>query len=187
MKKTLSILLAALLMFSLIACSNSGGESGKESLEPVDVLKTVWSKFTDDEKFEITGGDSSEANMKTNEAGIFDVSKAEELDSTLGYPEKSVDKIDAAASIIHMLNANTFTCGAYRVKNADDVEAVAKLLKENILDRRWMCGFPEEVVIISVDNIVISLFGATELIESFKTHLQESYSSAKIISEDPIA
>ena len=45
--------------------------------------------------------------------GKFDISKTEELGITLGLPEDLWDDIDDAASMVHMMNANTFTGAVY--------------------------------------------------------------------------
>ena len=85
-----------------------------------------------------------------------------------------------------MMNANTFTCGAFKVKNADDVASLAELLKDNILKRQWMCGFPDKLVVASVDDVVLAFFGKNDNIDTFKAKLTEAYASAEVISESPI-
>jgi len=104
----------------------------------------------------------------------------------LGFPAADAEKIDNAASIMHMMNANTFTCGAYHLKNADDVKSVAADLKENVMGRQWMCGFPDKLVVISVDDYLVSVFGNEELVNTFKDKLTQTYENAKVISEDGI-
>ena len=196
MKKLLAILLALVLALSLFACADNGkdekengGETSTatqavESREPVDVLKAVWANYKDDQKFAVAGGDTE--NMVMDEPGAFNIANTEELDVALGFPATAADKIDAAASIVHMMNANTFTCGAYRVKNAADVQVVAAALKDNILNRHWMCGFPDTLIIAQVDDVVIACFGNYGNPENFKLNLTEVFDSAVIISEDPI-
>lgn len=189
MKKIVTLLLAIALMLSLVACAggkDNGGSNTVESKDPLEVLQTVWSGFGENEKFPVAGGDMSEENSKMDEPGVFSLENKEELDSTLGLPAEAVEKVDAAASLVHMMNANTFTCGAFRVKNVDDVEDLASILKDNILKRQWMCGFPDGLVIASVDDVVLAVFGKTMNLDAFKVSLTKAYSSAKIISESPI-
>ncbi len=189
MKKIVTLLLAIALMLSLVACAggkDNGGSNAVESKDPLEVLQTVWSGFGENEKFPVAGGDMSEENSKMDEPGVFSLENKEELDSTLGLPAEAVEKVDAAASLVHMMNANTFTCGAFRVKNVDDVEDLASILKDNILKRQWMCGFPDGLVIASVDDVVLAVFGKTMNLDAFKVSLTKAYSSAKIISESPI-
>ena len=105
---------------------------------------------------------------------------------SVSVPETDAEKIDNAASIMHMMNANTFTCGAYHLKNADDVKSVAADLKENVMGRQWMCGFPDKLVVISLDDYLVSVFGNEELVNTFKDKLTQTYENAKVISEDGI-
>ena len=197
MKKIVTLLLAAALLLSLAACGNGGKETTAngeettvsqtvESKDPLTVLQTVWASYGDDEKFAVAGGDMSEENSKMDEPGVFSLENKEELDATLGLSAEAAEKVDSAASLVHMMNANTFTCGAFKVKNAEDVASLAELLKDNILKRQWMCGFPDKLVVASVDDVVLAFFGKNDNIDTFKAKLTEAYASAEVISESPI-
>ena len=197
MKKIVTLLLAAVMLLTLVACGNGGKETtangedttasqAVESKDPLAVLQTVWASYGDDEKFAVAGGDMSEENSKMDEPGVFSLENKEELDATLGLSAEAAEKVDSAASLVHMMNANTFTCGAFKVKNADDVASLAELLKDNILKRQWMCGFPDKLVVASVDDVVLAFFGKNDNIDTFKAKLTEAYASAEVISESPI-
>lgn len=195
MKKLLSILLAALLVFSLAACSSNNNPGGTDTPNndpssvnsALDLLNTVWASYGDDEKFPSAGGDMTEENMSMEGPGKFGVEDGAMLDSTLGFPEASAAKIDDAASLVHMMNANTFTCGAFHVANAADVDAVAAEVKDNIMNRQWICGFPDKLVIVNVDGYIVAFFGATDLVDAFNAKLTAAYSSAKTVCDEPIA
>ena len=73
------------------------------------------------------------------------------------------------------------------MKDAGEVQAVADALKENILARQWMCGMPEKMIVVSVDNYVISAFGLSDLIETFKTEIIEAYDIATVLYEESIS
>ena len=197
MKKIVTLLLAAALLLSLAACGNSGKETtangeettvsqAVESKDPLTVLQTVWAIYADDEKFAVAGGDMSEENSKMDEPGVFSLENKEELDATLGLSAEASEKVESAASLVHMMNANTFTCGAFKVKNADDVQALADMLKDNILKRQWMCGFPDKLIVASVDDVVLAFFGKNDNLDTFKAKLTAAYESAEVISESPI-
>ena len=140
-----------------------------DAVNPLDVLTNAWNAMGDEEKFPIGGGDS--ANMVMDAPGAFDIANAEELDALLGLSADGAAKIDAAASLMHMMNANTFTCGAYSVVAGEDVSAFITALKDNIQARQWMCGFPEKLVIVTVDNVVVSMFGNAQIVDSFTAKL----------------
>lgn len=197
MKKIVTLLLAAALLLSLAACGNGGKETtangeettasqNVESKDPLTVLQTVWASYADDEKFAVAGGDMSEENSKMDEPGVFSLENKEELDATLGLSAEASEKVESAASLVHMMNANTFTCGAFKVKNADDVQALADMLKDNILKRQWMCGFPDKLIVASVDDVVLAFFGKNDNLDTFKAKLTAAYESAEVISESPI-
>ena len=197
MKKIVTLLLAVAMLLTLVACGNgskdttANGEETTasqaiESKDPLTVLQTVWASYGDDEKFAVAGGDMSEENSKMDEPGVFSLENKEELDATLGLSAEAAEKVDSAASLVHMMNANTFTCGAFKVKNADDVASLAEMLKDNILKRQWMCGFPDKLVVASVDDVVLAFFGKNDNIDTFKAKLTAAYASAEVISESPI-
>ena len=194
MKKILALLLAAVMVLSLAACTDKGSEggatspSGAQTNQPksaLEILEKVWSKYSADEKFPATGG--SEKHMKEDMPGKFDVSDAEALDFELGFPKANASEIDDAASLMHMLNQNNFSCGAYHVKDSGNVEALAGKIKENILARQWLCGFPEKLVILTVGDYIVSVFGAGELTDTFVAKLSAEYSSAKQLFDVPVA
>ena len=194
MKKILALLLAAVMVLSLAACTDKGSEggatspSGAQTNQPksaLEILEKVWSKYSTDEKFPATGG--SEKHMEEDKPGKFDVSDAEALDFELGFPKANASEIDDAASLMHMLNQNNFSCGVYHIKGSGNAEALAGKIKENILARQWLCGFPEKLVILTVGDYIVSVFGAGELTDTFVAKLSAEYSSAKQLFDVPIA
>ncbi|MCI8462734.1 MAG: hypothetical protein HFG25_07325 [Lachnospiraceae bacterium] len=191
MKKLAVILLASLTIFALTGCgsgkdsdASKEGEASKYS-DALEVMNAVLEVYTDDQRFAIAGGDSS--NMTEDAPGKFDVSKTEELDYMLGLPADQAAVIDDAASMVHMMNANTFTGAVYHLTEGTDVTAFADAVKANILARQWMCGFPDKLLIIDVDGrYVITAFGEAGIMEIFKTNALSALSDAQVITEDPI-
>lgn len=209
MKKKIVLLLLTVMAISLIGCGQKDVTEDKDavvednvvddttddttddvngtvSVEGAEgVLNTIWSTYEEENKFASGGGDSH--NMVMDGPGKFDVTNVEELDATLGFPTDYADKIDDAASLMHMMNANTFTSGVYHVTNADDVSAICDALKENIMNRQWLCGFPETLIIVTVDdNYVISAFGNGQIIETFKNKISGVYSNATVVYEESL-
>ena len=136
---------------------------------PLNLLNTVWKSYSEDDKFPASGGDYSEENAKDDAPGKFDVSDSAVLESTLAVPEDSADLLKNAASLTHMMNLNTFTAGAFQLKDSKNADKFAKAMKESIENRRWVCGFPDKFVIIKVNGYVVSAFGAADLIDTFKS------------------
>ncbi len=189
-KRLISVLLAMVFAVSVSACGKSGdGNGGSEGetkyAQAVDVLNAVLAVYEENDKFAVAGGDMENAVM--DGPGKFDVSKTEELDMTLGLPADQASSLDDAASMVHMMNANTFTGGAYRLKDGTDVDAFADAVKENIKNRQWMCGFPDTLLIIRVDgSYVITAFGNAEIMDTFKANALSALDGAEVLVEEPI-
>ena len=196
MKKMIALVLAlaAVMALSLTACAKPNDKdkpttpSGAQKGQPqsaLEILEKVWSKYSTDEKFPATGG--SEKHMKDGMPARFDVTDGEALDFELGFPKAQASEISDAASLMHMLNQNNFSCGVYHVKSSGSAEALAGKIKDNILSRQWLCGFPEKLVILTVGDYIVSVFGAAELTDPFIAKLSAEYSSTKPLFNVPIA
>ena len=173
----------------------SGGGSGSDTQKPsggsgvasaVDLLTQVWNRFSDDDKVPVIGGGPEGDDMTDGAPGVFDIGNADVLDSRLVFPAASAAKIDEAASLMHMMNANTFTCGAFHAANAGDVAGLCSAIRDNIKQRQWMCGFPEKLVIVTVDDYIVSFFGTGGLTEAFKTQLTAAYAGAEVRYDEPV-
>ena len=188
MKKFISILMFIVLTISATGCGSSGSSSQTEmaNVDGLTVLETVWAAYEDDEKFAAAGGDMN--NYVMDAPGTFDLSDVESLDSMLGVPSALAEEIDNAASLMHMMNANTFTCGSYVLREGADMEQFAMTLKDNIMNRQWMCGFPDTLIVVSLsDRHVVAAFGNAEIMETFKTKLSTAYENAEILYEESLS
>ena len=85
-----------------------------------------------------------------------------------------------------MMNLNTFTCGAFHVADANNVTRLADDLRTTIQDKRWMCGFPDKLVIVTVGQSVLSVYGNEELVNTFRDKLLASYSAATAVYDEAI-
>ena len=134
MKKITSLALALALALTLTACGKKDNTAGSgDSSVPADataLLTAVWDAHSDDEKFPAAGGDYE--TSVDDAPGAFDPSNADNLNFLLTVPTEDASLIDDAASLMHMMNANTFTCGALRVKNGDDAAKLAEDLRDAI-------------------------------------------------------
>lgn len=158
-----------------------------EVADSAEVLNKVWETYGDEEKFFVMGGDFD--NPVENAAGIISMENTENMTYSLYIPADKVELIDEAASMIHAMNANTFTGGAFHLKNAEDAGVLAEALKENIASTQWLCGFPDKMAIYSINDgeYVVSTFGKNEAMDTFKTRLLEVYGeSAALLVEEKI-
>lgn len=187
MKKIIAFLLAAVMVMSLAACGeqddNIGGDQAYAPESAVDMLNAVWNTYAEDEKFYAAGGDYSEENSVENAAGVYSLADRTAVDSALGLPETAL--VDEAASLMHGMNANTFTAAAYHA--TDDAQALATALRDNIQQRQWMCGFPEKLIVAVVGDYVLSAYGLTEQMDTFIDHFSGIYGEGTIVYNEAIA
>ncbi len=200
MKKRVVLMVVACMVATFVGCgnqkdttveNNTSTETQETENEVVigdalEILTTVWGTYEEADKFPVAGGDSANQNFEGPAA--FDAANAEELDVTLGFPAAQVENIDDAASMMNAMMANNFTAGVYHVKadKKEDVEAVATAVKDNIMAKQWMCGMPEKMVIIVIDDYVVSAFGLGDTIDVFKTKVIEAYENAFVLYEEGI-
>ena len=176
MKKFLTLLLAAAMTLSLAACGSKTDDNSGNNSQPasaLELLNAVWANYSDDDKFPAAGGDFDEANMTEDAPGNFSVEDGDALDYSLSFPAADAGKLSDAASLTHMMNANTFTAAAYHATG--DTAELAQQLRDNIMHRQWMCGFPDKLVVAEVGEYVVTVFGADELVDTFMTHLNGIY------------
>lgn len=192
MKRTAMFLLAAVMSLVLAGCGDkqnaSQEQGGAESqyAEALDVMNKVIEAYSEDEMFTMYGGDQENAVMDA--PGKFDISKTEELENTLGLPEELASDIEDAASVVHMMNANTFTGAAYRLKDDADMNDFADSVKSGVLAKQWICGQPDTLIVINVDGrYVITAYGEAEIIEVFKENALSVFRDAQVITETPIS
>ncbi len=200
MKKIIALVLAVLAVvavFSFAACNKDTAGNNTETTteapavsitDSSELLTKVWSAYTaeatEDEMFPAMGGDVD--NFESNEPGAkFDIAH-EGFTSMMVFPADAVSQIDDAAAIIHMMNANTFTAGAFRTVEGTDIVALTESIKANIQGNHWMCGFPEKLVIFTIDGYVVSAFGNAGLIDNFSAKVTAIYPTATLAVSEAI-
>lgn len=156
-----------------------------EASDPAKLLNDTWALFGEDEKFPVTGGDFSSGEL-VQEAASFSLEEPDSLDYVAGFPAAEIGNIDSAATLMHMMNQNTFTAGAYHVVSGTDMAALSEAIKNNIMSRQWCCGFPDKLIVANVGDYIVSAYGKNDPINWFSAHLTEAYPSAEIVFEEVI-
>lgn len=193
MKKIFAIVMAAAMALSMLA--GCGSEKPQETTvpttapaevaaSPLELLETVWGLYTEEERFPSTGGEISET--LTEGPGAY-TQLTEDNSYALLIPADQLGNVSEAASLMHMMNSNTFTCGAYRLSDGVSGESFGEAMKDAIQNNQWMCGFPDKLLIESVgDSFLVAAFGHEEIMDTFKTHLEEAYPMSQVLAEEPI-
>lgn len=188
MKKVISILLAALAALSLTACAVKPADTQTADIpDALTLLDTVWAQYAEDEKFPAAGGDYSEANMTDGAPGKIGLANLSDAEYLISLPASVLEQATDAASLMHMMNTNSFTCGVVRLSDAASATAAAAEAKTAILSKQWICGFPDKLVVATLGEYLISVYGLNDLLDTFCAKLQTVYPQTVMVSEDPIA
>ena len=201
MKRLFALLLAMTMVLALVACgeANTTPETTEtptqttedlleDTLAPVEtpepneattVLSAIWTAVPEDNRFFAMGGDYE--NMVDNAPGA--VTNADHLAGVLLVPA-GTETLEAA-SLVHAMNLNSFTAGAFKVA---DAAAFAETMHEAIASNQWMCGFPDKMVIATIGNeYVVAAFGVNDAINPFEAKFVEAYPAATVVYSEAIA
>lgn len=199
MKKIVSVMMALAMLLSLTAC---GGNAAQETVgvetpaSALEVLENTWAKFPEEEKFAIYGGSMETHNAKmledefylpASQPETYDMAYAEGLSYSLYIPAESVASVEEAATMTHMMNANTFSAGVIRLSADADVKALGDTMKDVLMNNMWICGTPEQLLIaVFGGNYMLISFGVNDAMNPFVTHFTEAYPAAQILYNEPI-
>ena len=189
MKKLISAILALVLILSLTACGGKKAEPTEPAVpapaSALEVLETVWAMYGAEEKFPVIGGDMG--SPVSDAPGSYNLAD-ENISYTLLIPAEQLKNVTEAASMIHMMNANTFTCGVFRLAEGVSAADFGNAMKDAVMNNRWMCGFPETLVIQNIaDTYVLAAFGVNDAINPFMTYLNAAYPQSVNLVKEAIA
>ena len=186
MKKISALILAILMVFSLAGCSEKPAASSSAALpynSSLEVYTAMWDNVT--EKFSVFGGNQDE-NAVMDAPGKFNMSDTDGLTYLLLIPESVQGKIDDVASMIHMMNANTFTGAVLHLKEGTATD-IAKEIETAVMGNQFMCGFPEKLVILSLGDYLFYAFGNGEAVDMVANSLIGLQDGVETICDKPIA
>ena len=194
MKKLISLLLVFVMALSVLAgCAGNGGTTN-ETTEPVvagpasalEVLENIWALYGDADKFPVMGGNPEGGIM--DGPAVWDSELLVNLSYSLQLPEAEMANVADAASMIHMMNTNTFTGAVLHLNEGVDVSTFATDAKDSIMAAQWMCGFPEKLVIADMGaGYLLIAYGVNDAMGPFEAKLAEAYPSANILYSEAIA
>ena len=214
MKKIIALLLALTVLLGLAACGNdTAKDTTPATTEPVtdttpateeategteefieetfpapatngatDVINAIWNAVPEDKKFFAMGGDFTQ--MADNCAGVYSL-EDEGLTSTLLIPADQIANVDEAASLVHAMNLNNFTCGAFHVTG--DKAAFIEAMHSAVQNNRWICGMPEKLIIAEIGEYVLVCFGINDAIAPFEAALGTAHADAVIKYNEAIS
>ncbi len=190
MKKLSAVLLVVVMVLACVACGNTKN-SGAEVKDATEILTKTWEEYnksaSEDLKFSVGGGNIENFELIVmDNAGKCDTSlegAKDALSSSFCISTDAIDMTDDAANMMNMMMANNFSAAAYHIADKANVEKVVDDIKDKTMNNRWMCGFPEKLIIVTVnDDYVVSAFGNGQVIEAFKTAITTVYGNAAVVS-----
>ncbi|MBQ0041966.1 MAG: hypothetical protein KBS85_01420 [Lachnospiraceae bacterium] len=197
--KIMVMLAASAMAISIVACGTQGSPLGSQNGENVsgsgenggtseegntieassaeEVFNNIWNLYSEDDMFPAMGGDME--NAQDGKPGVFDLAKIEDLTAMYYVPITQMSAVSDVATLMHMMNANTFTGAVLKV---DKVKAFADELKSSIEGVQWICGFPDKLIIAEIGSgYVAYAFGEGEIMQTFLNKVMEAYPNASVI------
>lgn len=186
MKRPISLLLALLMICSLLtlaACSQdttntpdntdqSDNTSVSTTLPPetdppapayesaLDLYTAIWNAYGEENKFACGGGDIDHENMDGPGQYALSDANAETFKYLLHMTDELYGMLeDDVATLQHMMNLNTFCSAVAKLKDPAQASDFATAYQTAIQGQRWMCGFPDKVVVIAVGDYVVMAYG----------------------------
>ena len=209
MKRTIALLLAIMAILTTLTLTACGekkdGNSDKDAASNADtnkeenkdnekdppkeakytdalaVLDAIWNTYADDDKFPALGGNRDA--MVESKPGSFDLKAAEELTSSYLLPAENIASLKSMASLVNMMNGNTFSAAVFQTDG--DLDALSKILVDAANKKQFICGAPETIVTLKVENYLIMAFGADGNVTTFKTNAL-AVEGVSLIHEGPI-
>lgn len=207
MKKLIALLLALVMIMALAACgnkeenngdagnTNAGNEDKVLASSALEILETIWNDYAEDEQFAVTGGDmqtqiemmeKDENYMPANAPGAYNLKYAEDLTYSLLIPADELANLEEAATMVHMMNGNNFSCGAFKLKNGD-VASFAETMKDAAMNNQWMCGQPEQIIVVDFGGgYVLMAYGIHDAMDPFVEHMNSVYADAEVLVEESL-
>ena len=195
MKKLISLALVLAMALSILAgCGTPAADNGganndaAEVAAPasaLEVLENIWALYGEDEQFPVIGG-NMEAPVD-GAPGNYDMAFIENLPFNLVVPHTELGNVTEAATMVHMMNANTFTAGVVKMADGTDMAAFADTMRDALKNNQWMCGMPEHMIIADMGgNYMLIAFGVNDAMGPFEAHLAEAYADVTPIYSESV-
>ncbi len=142
MKKTITLLLAVLMVLSMAACGR------RQKSQPLTgTMEENVNKLMQANPAEFMGGVIPIDLKDTTEDGLWALKGFTGLDSA--------EKITDAAAYEPMTGSQAFSLVLVRVADDADAKAVAQQMKDNIDPRKWICAGADEVMAAGYGDTVM--------------------------------
>ena len=190
MKKLLAFVLVLVMGLSMLAgCGNTDATPtdpvADAPASALEVLENIWALYAEDDKFPVMGGNPEGGAM---EPAVWDAEYLVNLSYSLQLAESDMENVADAATMIHMMNANTFTGAVLNLNEGVDKAVFAATAKDAVMNAQWMCGFPETLIIADMGSqYLLMAYGINDAMGPFEAKLTEAYPTASVLYNEAIA
>lgn len=165
MKKTLSILLAAVMLLSFAACSGNGtsndtttaGTTAAPSTAPAlsetleEIADKIYKNATD---FEISIMPATE----------IDLADADAVNYYLGVA--SADSIERAVFSEPMIGSIPYSMCLVKVKDGADKDALKQEILDGVNYRKWVCVAAEKILVADCGDVIMMVMSSEDNVET---------------------
>lgn len=160
-------------------------ETPSAESETLAALNAIWGAYGEDEKFAVIGGNMEAGIM--DQPGVWDPAYKEGLTTTLLIPAEQLANVTEAATMIHMMNTNTFSGGVVKLADGTDAAAFAQAVRDAIQNNQWLCGMPEKMIISDLGNgNILIAYGLNDAMTVFEAHLATAFAGAQSLFSEAI-
>ena len=179
MNKPLKYLLTTPLLFTLClsGCGNfemNGPETvgiGENHTE--EIFKKVISSNLD---IPLVGGNR---DLVENKGGTIDF----DMDIP-GLDDEMKRDIKNGEMVAHAMNGNLLSSYVLDIEDSVDIDDFTNKLQENIKNEHWLCGVPEKLSIVDIENdYIVYTYGDTELVDLFTKEIRTHIDTANLLIE----
>ena len=126
-------------------------------------------------------------NSVADGPGDLDMMNADELTTRYLLPESHLPLVQEGASLVHLMNNNIFTAAVFKLTDSQRLNTVAKDLRDNVQQNRWICGQPDKLLIADMgDGQLLMVFGSNDAMDGFRTNMTKVYPNANILYSENI-
>lgn len=158
--------------------------SGSASTTSAQLLGKIWTQYAEEDRFACYGG--TVENSMADAPGDLDMQNTEELTSKYLLPQSMLSQVESGASLVHLMNNNIFTAAVFSLKDGADLKNEAKALRDNLQKTQWICGQPDRLLVAQADGHLLMVFGAKDVMDTFRQNMQASYPDASILYDEAV-
>ena len=145
----------------------------------LELLEPIWMGLGGEHQPAAYGGHFSEEY--SSGPATYELTYADELANVLMLPTDKMDSVEDAATVVHLLNANSMTAGVVKLKEGTDVKAFADAVADRITNNQWICGFPEWMSVVQInDNFLFIAYGVYDLVAPMVENMDSSWNTKEL-------